>query len=1776
MKESHFINEQTQTMKTKIFQPIKELASSISFIKDSFLHPKDRSSGFILKNKRMNTYQNNQSIANLAAPSLQGSPIYIPTNTFHHSNKISFMKTFIRKSGVFAIALLLANLFFAANVSGQTITLTQPAQLTAVISGGATICSGQSSPVTVAISGGTAPYYINGVQQTGSSPFTISVSPVSTTTYNNTNIIVTDSKSCGSSVSGSAVITVDPTSVGGTATATVGSVCSGSNTTITLAGSTGSIQWQQSTDNSNWTDITGENAASYTTANLTSATYYRAKVTSGTCSSAYSNAQQITITPNASVGTISGTSPVCIGTVQTFTVPVVLGGGNGSWSSSNTSIATVDPTSGVVTAVNTGLPPSTIITYTVTGGCGGTVSKTKVLVVLGNASVASVTGPATLCVNETQHYTAGGIVSGGGSGGWSSENPAIATVDASGNVTAMAAGTTNIKYSITNGCGGTASASESITVNEAPSITTQPSPQTVTYGAASVSYSVAATGTPAPTYQWQVDDGSGFVDLTGETSATLSVAHPTVAMSGYHYHVIATNSCSSVTSDNVSLTVNPLPVTVTVDPGQTKVYGDANPATYTYTSSPAVGSSLANGDVISFTGALSRTAGEDVGSYAIARNDLDNSNYSITYTPDNFAITPLAVTVTADPGQSKVYGDANPAAYTYTSSPVVGSALANGEVISFSGSLSRTAGEDVGSYAIAQNDLNNSNYSITYTADNFSITPLAVTVTADPGQSKVYGDANPAAYTYTSSPAVGSALANGEVISFSGSLSRTAGEDVGSYAIGKNDLNNSNYSITYAPDNFAITPLEVTVTADPGQTKEYGDIDPATYTYTSSPAVGSALANGEVISFTGSLSRTAGEDVGSYAIGKNDLNNSNYSITYASDNFAITPLTVTVTADPGQTKVYGATNPATYTYTSSPAVGSALANGAVISFSGSLSRAAGEDVGSYAIGQNDLNNSNYNIIYTPDNFAITPLAVTVTADPGQSKVYGDANPATYTYTSSPVVGSALANGEVISFTGALSRTAGEDVGSYAIAQNDLNNSNYSITYTADDFSITPLAVTVTADPGQSKVYGDADPATYTYTSSPAVGSSLPNGDVISFTGALGREPGEAAGTYAIGLNTLANSNYNPISYIGADFTITNIAISASADAAIVECAGGTTLLTVTASGGDGTLQYSLNGGAYQNSNIFTVDAAGSPYVVTVKDEDGFTMNTNSVTVTEKPSPQISLSSGAETTNQTICIGNNIDDIVYAVTGNIDGATVTGLPSGVTGSYDAGTNTFTISGMPAAPGIYPYTVTTTGPCVNVSMSGTIVVNDNSTISLSSTAGTDAQTVCIGTAMNNITYAIGGAATGAVVAGLPAGVTGVYGAGVFTISGSPSVSGTFNYTVTTLGPCDNPFMEGTIVVNGNSTLILSSTVETTSQTVCINNAITDITYLVDDGATGAHVTGLPAGVTGVYNAGVFTISGTPTGHGTFNYTVTTEGPCQQVSLDGTIVVNDDATITLSSAANTEAQTVCIDLPIYNITYTTGGGAASASISAGALPAGVTGSFDSNSGVFMITGTPTESGSFSYTITAIGPCVSASISGTINVNANSTIALSSAAETDAQTVCINNAISDISYSIGGGGTSASITNGSLPAGVTGSFNGGIFTISGTPTESGSFSYTVTTGGPCDNVSMSGTLMVEANSTIALASAAGTDAQAICIGNAITDINYTIGGGGTGASITAGSLPAGLTASYSGGAFLITGTPTESGTFNYTITTTGPCVNASVDGTLTVYPSPVVNAIE
>jgi hypothetical protein len=111
---------------------------------------------------------------------------------------------------------------------------------------------------------------------------------------------------------------------------------------------------------------------------------------------------------------------------------------------------------------------------------------------------------------------------------------------------------------VSNSAGKMTSNAATLTVNPAPvapSITQQPSNQTVTVGQ-TATFSVIAAGTAPLTYQWQ----KGTTTITGATSASYTIPATTAADNGTQFSVVVSNSVGKMTSSAATLTVNPAPV----------------------------------------------------------------------------------------------------------------------------------------------------------------------------------------------------------------------------------------------------------------------------------------------------------------------------------------------------------------------------------------------------------------------------------------------------------------------------------------------------------------------------------------------------------------------------------------------------------------------------------------------------------------------------------------------------------------------------------------------------------------------------------------------------------------------------------------------------------------------------------------------------------------------------------------------------------------------------------------------------------------------------------------------------------------------------------------------------------------------------------------------------------------------------------------------------------------------------------------------------------------
>ncbi|WP_137404778.1 MBG domain-containing protein [Echinicola rosea] len=632
---------------------------------------------------------------------------------------------------------------------------------------------------------------------------------------------------------------------------------------------------------------------------------------------------------------------------------------------------------------------------------------------------------------------------------------------------------------------------------------------------------VYGTADPALTVSY-----AGFAngDDEGDLGGTLSISR-TAGEDVGDYVITALGQTSgnyTISYVDGNFEISPAALTVTAE-DRTKVYGAADPAlTVSY-------AGFANGDDEGDLGGsltISRAAGEDVGDYAITASGYTSPNYTISYVDGNFEIRPAALTVTAE-DKTKVYGTADPAL------TVSYAGFANGDDegdLGGSLTISRAAGENVGTYAVTASGYTSPNYTISYVDGNLEISPAALTVTAE-DRTKVYGAADP---ILTVSYA---GFANGDDegdLGGSLTISRAAGEDVGDYAVTASGYTSPNYTISYVDGNFEISPAALTVTAE-DKTKVYGTADPVlTVSY-------AGFANGDDEGDLGgslTISRAAGEDVGDYVITASGQTSGNYTISYVDGNFEISPAVLTVTAE-DKTKVYGAADPAlTVSY-------AGFANGddeGDLGGSLTVSRAAGEDVGDYVITGSGQTSGNYTISYVDGNFEISPAALTVTAE-DKTKVYGTADPAlTVSY-------AGFANGDDegdLGGTLSISRTAGEDVGDYVITASGQISGNYTISYVDGSFEISPAVLKVTAN-DHVRIYGVEDPV-FTYQ---ATGFAHGDGYEV-FTGKLDRSAGESVGSYAIGRGNLAAGENYLLQFEGATLTIASIEIVEFYEQPVVE------------------------------------------------------------------------------------------------------------------------------------------------------------------------------------------------------------------------------------------------------------------------------------------------------------------------------------------------------------------------------------------------------------------------------------------------------------------------------------------------------------------------------------------------------------------------------------------------------------------------------------------------
>jgi hypothetical protein len=817
-----------------------------------------------------------------------------------------------------------------------------------------------------------------------------------------------------------------------------------------------------------------------------------------------------------------------------------------------------------------------------------------------------------------------------------------------------------------------------------------------------------------------------------------------------------------------------------------------------------------------------------------------------------------------------------------------------------------------------------------------------------------------------------------------------------------------------------------------------------------------------------------------------------------------------------------------------------------------------------------------------------PAGVMGTAYSQTLQATGGVAPYKWSYTGSLPAGLSLSSAGVISgtptgtFTGTSNFAA--TVTDSQTPTNATNGANLGIAISAPTLKITPatlpggtlgtaynqtLGATGGITPYAWSISVGALPAGLTLNGGTGAITGTPTGSVtgpINFTVKV-TDAEVPAGTATAALSITITAA--PLSVVTSSLPT---GVDGSNYSTTLQAAGGVSPYTWQVTTGSLPAGLTLSGNTISGSPT----GVGTTFTVTVTDAETPTAQTatKQLTITVNPALSITTATLAAGTvgtsySQTLAAAGGITPYAWAVTSG-------SLPAGLTLNASTGA----ITGKPTGPqvGQINFTVTVTdsenpAKTANANLSITISAPPLSVTTLTLPGGT------LGTAYNQTLGATGGItpyAWSISVGALPAGLTLNGGTGAITGTPTGSVTGPINFTVKVTDaevPAGTATAALSITITAAPLSVVTSSLPTGvdgsnySTTLQAAGGVSPYTWQVTTGS-------LPAGLTLSGN----TISGSPTGVGTtFTVTVTdAETPTAQTATKQlTITVNPALSITTATLA---AGTVGTS---YSQTLAAAGGITpyAWAVTSGSLPAGLT----LNASTGAITGKPTgpQVGQINFTVT-----VTDSENPAKTANANLSITISAPTltiTTGSLATGVINQSYNASLSATGGIApySWTISAGSLPPGLNLSSSGA---ITGTDsTQTGTFNFTVqVTDSESPAQTKTKGLSISINNSAPL-QITTTGLPAGVINTPYSNSAFLSATGGIQPytwSISSGSLPPNVTLNASTGQ--ISGTPTSTGTFNFTAKVTDSSspmetatanLSITVNGTLTITTASVPN---
>jgi hypothetical protein len=406
-------------------------------------------------------------------------------------------------------------------------------------------------------------------------------SALTTTTYYRRTAINT----CGTVYTSSVKITVYAELTAG-AIGSVQSICRGAtpaqltNTTSASGGNTTpTYQWQSSTDNSMFTDISGTTSTTYAPGALTQTTYYR-RVASNTCGSVNSNTVTITVYTALNGGTIAADQSICNGKTPTaLSSSSAASGGTGTttyqWQSSTDNSTFTDISGATSTTYAPGALTQTTYYRRVATNICSVNSNTVTITVYATLTAGAIDSAQSICRGATPVQLTNTTSASGGNttptyqwqssadnSTWSDISSATSATYAPGALMA----TTYYRRAASNTCGTEYTTSVEITVYDELSGGTVSSAQTICNDKTpqSLTGTAPSGGAGGYAYQWEqsADGLTGWTNVAGGSGATSdSYSPPALTQTTWYRRKVIDSQCKddyTYSSNTVKITVRHL------------------------------------------------------------------------------------------------------------------------------------------------------------------------------------------------------------------------------------------------------------------------------------------------------------------------------------------------------------------------------------------------------------------------------------------------------------------------------------------------------------------------------------------------------------------------------------------------------------------------------------------------------------------------------------------------------------------------------------------------------------------------------------------------------------------------------------------------------------------------------------------------------------------------------------------------------------------------------------------------------------------------------------------------------------------------------------------------------------------------------------------------------------------------------------------------------------------------------------------------------------------